>query len=138
MNIRMIMSSALAPGAVSLRTAEAQQPDIQRSDLVRSDFSVSGKEVVQVRVEFNPGAVAASHRHPDEQVAFVLEGTLEYQLEDRQPVTLQAGQSLFIPSGTPHTARNVGGGKATELATCILSKGFALVEPVTQTPFRRG
>jgi quercetin dioxygenase-like cupin family protein len=138
MNARMIMISALALGAVSFQTAEAQQPDIQRTDLVKSDISVSGKEVVQVRVDFNPGAVAVNHKHPGEEVAFVLEGTLEYQLEGRKPVTLKAGQSLFIPSGTPHSARNVGGGKAAELATYIVIKGVALVEPVKQAPFRRG
>ena len=64
--------AAQALGAVSFQTAEAQQPDIQRTDLVKSDISVSGKEVVQVRGEFNPGAVAVNHKHPGEEVAFVL------------------------------------------------------------------
>ena len=86
--------------------------------------------VVQVRVDLGPAAFAANHRHPGEEVAFVLEGRLEYTLEGRAPVTLTVGQSLFIPSGTPHSARNVGEGRASELATYIVEKGAALVEPV--------
>ncbi len=36
---------------------------------------------------------------------------VEYQLEGRPPVTLKAGETLFIPNGTPHSAKNVGSAK---------------------------
>ena len=36
------------------------------------------------------------------------QGTLEYQIEDKPPVTLKAGDVLFIPAGTVHSARNPG------------------------------
>jgi quercetin dioxygenase-like cupin family protein len=35
----------------------------------------------------------------------VTEGLLEYQLEGKPPVTLKAGDVLFIPHGTPHAVR---------------------------------
>ncbi len=130
MKTPMITITAFALLAFPLQAVQAQQPDIQRTELVRSDVSGSSKEVVQVRVDLGPDAFAANHRHPGEEVAFVLEGSLEYTLEGRAPVTLTAGQSLFIPSGTPHSARNVGEGRASELATYIVEKGAALVEPV--------
>ncbi|MBZ9793386.1 cupin domain-containing protein [Rhizobium sp. 3T7] len=130
MKTRKTIISALALGVLSLQTAQAQQLDIQRIDLVKSNISVPGEEVIQTRVDFNPGALAINHKHPGEEIAFVLQGTLEYRIEGRKPVTLIAGKSLFIPSGVPHSARNVGGGKASELATYIVSKGVALVEPV--------
>ena len=47
------------------------------------------------------------------------------------PVTLKAGESLFIPAGYNHVANNVGSGNAAELATYIVEKGkplFALNE----------
>ena len=53
--------------------------------------------------------------------------TLEYTLDGRPPVTLKAGEALFIPNGTPHTAKNVGTGKAVELATYVVEKGKPLV-----------
>jgi hypothetical protein len=37
---------------------------------------------------------------------------------------------LFIPAGVAHLAKNVGGGKASELATYIVEKSSPLVVPV--------
>lgn len=125
--MKMIQAIALAFVLGAAATAHAEQP-VQRTDLIKNDIDVPGHEVVQVRVDLAPGVLAPNHSHPGE-VAFVLEGTLEYQLEGRQPVTLKAGQSLFIPSGVVHSAKNVGSGKASELATYIVRKGEALVVP---------
>ncbi|MBB3457217.1 quercetin dioxygenase-like cupin family protein [Rhizobium sp. BK313] len=122
------LALVLGGGAVSLADAQAGQP-LQRTDLLKNDIDVPGHEVVQVRVDFAPGVLAAKHSHPGEEVAYVLEGTLEYQLEGKQPVTLKAGQSLFIPSGVVHSARNVGSGSASELATYTVRKGEPLVKP---------
>jgi quercetin dioxygenase-like cupin family protein len=54
---------------------------------------------------------------------------LEYQLEGKPPVTLRAGEVLFIPAGTIHSAKNVGSVNAAELATYIVEKGKPLVTP---------
>ena len=128
---RTLLAAALIAGAgLSLTAAQAQQQQIQRTDLVQNDISVAGREVLQVRVDFEPGAVSINHTHPGEEVAYVLEGVLEYQLEGSQPVTLKAGESLFIPAGVAHLAKNVGNGKASELATYIVKKAAPLVVPV--------
>jgi quercetin dioxygenase-like cupin family protein len=42
-------------------------------------------------------------------------------------VTLKAGDVLFIPAGTIHTAKNVGSGKGAELATYVVEKGKPLL-----------
>jgi len=109
--------------------AHAQQAGIKRTDLQQHDLSVAGREVVQVRVDIDPGVVAARHSHPGEEIVYVLEGSLEYQLEGQPPVTLKAGGVLFIPAGTIHSAKNVGSGNAAELATYIVEKGKPLVSP---------
>jgi quercetin dioxygenase-like cupin family protein len=57
----------------------------------------------------------------------VLEGALEYQIEGRAPMTLKAGDVLFIPAGTIHAAKNVGSVTASELATYVVEKGKPLV-----------
>jgi quercetin dioxygenase-like cupin family protein len=105
----------------------AQAPGINRTDLVRNDISIPGREVVQALVEIAPGVVAPNHSHPGEEVAYVVEGLLKYELEGRAPVTLKAGEALFIPSGTIHSAKNVGAGTAVELATYIVEKGKPLL-----------
>jgi quercetin dioxygenase-like cupin family protein len=41
--------------------------------------------VVQVRVDFVPGTVSRRHSHPGEEIAYVLEGTLQYEVEGKVP-----------------------------------------------------
>jgi quercetin dioxygenase-like cupin family protein len=100
-----------------------------RTDLQRHDLGAPGREVVQVRVDIAPGVLAPNHSHPGEEIVYVIEGLLEYQLEGKAPVTLKAGEVLFIPAGTIHSARNVGNVNAAELATYIVEKGKPLVMP---------
>jgi quercetin dioxygenase-like cupin family protein len=118
----LIVGSGLAPNV-----ARSQQPGVKRTDLLRHDLGVPGREVVQVRVDLAPGVAFPPHSHPGEEIAYVLEGLLEYRLEGKPPVTLEAGEALFIPAGTIHAARNVGGGNAAELATYLVEKGEPLV-----------
>lgn len=103
------------------------QSGISRTDLLRDDLSAPGREVLQVRVDFKPGAVAANHSHPGEEIVHVLEGTLEYEVEGKPPVTLKAGDVLFIPYGAAHRVKNVGRGNSAELATYIVEKGKPLI-----------
>ena len=126
--IRMMAVAMLIAGSgLALHVTHAQQPGIKRTDALRHDLGVPGREVIQVRVDFDPGVAFGKHSHPGAEVAYVLEGTLEYQLEGEPPVTLKAGEALFIPAGTIHAAKNVGTGNAAELATYIVEKGKPLV-----------
>ena len=107
--------------------AKNWQSGLHRTDLVRQDLEVAEREVIQVRVDFDAGVVSPKHSHPGVEVAYVIDGTFEYQLQGRPPVTLKAGDSLYIPAGTAHVAKNVGGAKASELATYIVKKGTPLL-----------
>jgi quercetin dioxygenase-like cupin family protein len=125
---RIIAVAALIVGSsLALQMAQAQQPGIKRTDLQRHDLSVPGHEVVQSRVELDPGVAFGKHWHPGEEIIYVLEGSVEYQLEGKPPVTLKAGDVLFIPAGTIHAAKNVGSGQAAELGTYVVEKGKPLV-----------
>jgi quercetin dioxygenase-like cupin family protein len=124
---RMMVAVLIAGSGLALHVTHAQQPGIKRTDALRHDLGVPGREVIQVRVDFDPGVAFGKHSHPGAEVAYVLEGTLEYQLEGDPPVTLKAGEALFIPAGTIHAAKNVGTGNAAELATYIVEKGKPLV-----------
>ena len=123
----MAVAMLIAGSGLALHVTQAQQPGITRTDALRHDLGVPGREVIQVRVDFGPGVAFGKHSHPGAEVAYVLEGTLEYQLESQAPVTLKAGEALFIPAGTIHAAKNVGIGNAAELATYIVEKGKPLV-----------
>jgi quercetin dioxygenase-like cupin family protein len=123
----MALAVLLVASGLALHAAQVQQPGIKRTDALRYDLSVPGQEVIQVRVDIPPGVLAARHSHPGVEIAYVLEGSLEYQFDGKPPVTLKAGEALFIPAGTIHSAKNVGSGNGAELATYIVEKGKPLV-----------
>src|SRR5829696_9392897 len=123
----LALAVLMVGGGLALNVAQSQQPGVTRTDLLRHDLSVSGREVIQVRVDFAPGVAFPPHSHPGEEIAYVIEGVLEYRLEGQPPVTLKAGEALFIPAGTIHAAKNVGTGNAAELATYLVEKGKPLV-----------
>jgi quercetin dioxygenase-like cupin family protein len=129
MKTRRILAvvSQIVVSMLTLRALPAQQPGVRRTDLQQHDLSVPGREVVQVRVEIDPGVKFPKHSHPGEEIVYVLAGTLEYQVGDAPPRTLEAGDVLFIPAGAIHTARNVGRGPGAELATYVVEKGKPLV-----------
>jgi quercetin dioxygenase-like cupin family protein len=128
---RIIAVTALIVGSgLALYVARAQQPGINRTDLQQHDLSIPGREVVQAIVEIAAGVTAAKHWHPGEEIIYVLEGSLEYQVEGKPPVTLKAGDVLFVPARAIHSAKNVGSGNAAELATYVVEKGKPLVVPV--------
>jgi quercetin dioxygenase-like cupin family protein len=122
------LAALILGSSFALPVAQARQPQgITRTDLQRHDLSAPGREAVQVRVDLAPGVAFGKHTHPGEEIIYVLAGTLEYQLEDKPPVTLKAGDVLFIPAGTVHAAKNVGSGTGSELATYIVEKGKPLL-----------
>jgi len=100
---------------------------VKRTDLQRQDLTIPGREVVQTRIDLEPGALAQGHTHPGEELVYVLEGSLEYRVQGKAPVTLNAGDVLFIPAHTVHSAKNVGTGNGAELATYVVEKGKPLL-----------
>jgi quercetin dioxygenase-like cupin family protein len=117
-----IVGSGLAP-----EVAPAQQPGSRRTDLQRHDLSAPGREVIQVRVDFDPGYVSPRHTHPGEEIIYVLEGTLEYQIQGQPNATVKPGDVLFVSAGTIHWVTNVGSGNGAELATYVVEKGKPLI-----------
>ena len=123
--VMTVFAAALCTSGVGL----TQVPPIglKRTDLQRHDLSIIGREAIQTRVTFAPGAVAPWHSHPGEELIYVPEGTLEFQIQGQEPVTLKTGDTYFIPSGAVHMARNRETMVGVELATYIVEKGKTLL-----------
>jgi quercetin dioxygenase-like cupin family protein len=126
-SVAAVTVAAVVGSSLAAHVALAQQAGITRTDLQRHDLSAPGREAVQVRVGFAPGAAFGNHTHPGEEIIYVLDGSPEYQVEGKAPVTLKAGDVLFIPAGTVHSAKNVGNTTANELATYVVEKGKPLL-----------
>ena len=121
------VAAVIVGTSLGVHVARAQQSGVKRTALQQHDLGIAGREVVQVRVDFDPGYVSPKHTHPGEEIIYVLEGTLEYQIEGKPPMTLKAGDVLFVPARTIHAAKNVGSGNGAELATYLVEKGKPLV-----------
>ena len=125
--MKVMRTIAIAALAIGAGVVLAQQPAVKRTDLQRRDLSIPGRETIQAIVDIAPGQLAPRHSHPGEEIIYVLEGELEYALDGKAPVTLKAGDVLFIPYGVIHSAKNVGTGRGAELATYVVEKGKPLI-----------
>ena len=122
------MKAMLSLGVAMLITGSvAPQAGTKRTPLQQHDLSVPGREVVQVRVDFDPGYVSPRHTHFGEEIIYVLEGTLEYQIEGQPARTVKPGDVLFVPTGAIHSVKNIGTGNGAELATYVVEKGKPLI-----------
>ena len=130
MNVLNVAAASLlvVAGCLVPHAAQAQQTGTHRTELSKNDISIPGWEAVQLRVDIDPGKIAPNHRHPGEEIIYVVEGTIQYQLEGKPPVTLKAGDVLFVPKGVIHSAKNVGQTNAAEIGTYVVPKGQPLVE----------
>jgi quercetin dioxygenase-like cupin family protein len=125
MTARTIAAAVLILGCTVL--VSAQQTGSKRTDLQRHDLSAPGREVVQVRVDFDSGYLAPRHTHPGEEIIYVLEGTMEYYIDGQPPRIVKAGDVLFVPAGTIHSVKNIGPTNGAELSTYIVEKGKPLI-----------
>ena len=128
--ITMLVSMVILGSGVAPNAAQSQQPGTRRTDLQRHDISVPGRELIRVRVEFDPGYVAPRHTHFGEEIIYVLEGTLLYEIEGQPSRTVKPGDVLFVPAGKIHSVKNVGNTNAAELATYVVEKGKPLITTV--------
>ena len=124
---KMTATILLIAGASILVAAQPRPSGTTRTDLQRHDLSIKGREVLQARVDFAPGSSFPRHKHPGEEVIYVLTGTIEYEVAGKW-VTVKAGDVLFVPDGVVHAARNTGSEPAAELATYVLEKDKPLTE----------
>jgi len=64
---------------------------------------ITGEKAMVAQVFLSKGAEVPEHSHESEQLTYILEGALEFQLEGRR-IVVSAGQVLHIPSNVPHRA----------------------------------
>jgi quercetin dioxygenase-like cupin family protein len=134
-NSKLMLAAAFVAagvmGAWGIGALDAQQqPAFKRTMVQKQDLSAQGREAVQVVAEFAPGAAAGKHTHPGEELGYVLEGTLQLEIQGKPPVTLKAGDSFFVPAGVVHDGKNTGKGPTKVLATYVVEKGKPIATPV--------
>ncbi len=61
-----------------------------------------GGSLMAVEFRFEAGVKAPMHKHPHEQIGYVVEGELDFLMEGKDPVRLKKGDSYYVPSETMH------------------------------------
>jgi quercetin dioxygenase-like cupin family protein len=93
-----------------------------------------GKEGVLVAVEFAPGHADAPHRHPGHSFVYVLEGSVEMQMEGGELQTLKPGDTFYEnPKHTHTVGRNVSKTQPAKLLVFFVADQKA---PLVQPPAR--
>jgi quercetin dioxygenase-like cupin family protein len=67
---------------------------------------ISTERMMLAHVYLDKGCVVPTHAHENEQLTYILNGTLRFWLGDDESevIDVAAGDVLFIPSGQPHRA----------------------------------
>jgi len=72
------------------------------NDLIDREMVV-GEKIMMARVIMKKGAHVPRHYHHNEQVTYILEGTLKFAIDGKE-IVVHAGEVLCIPSNMPHEA----------------------------------
>jgi quercetin dioxygenase-like cupin family protein len=82
-------------------------PDLDTGERVTPvlDFpSPDGRVVQAIRVDYEPGGFTrGTHRHPAGAYVYVIDGSVTFGLDNREPVVLKAGESFYEPPGALHS-----------------------------------
>ena len=67
---------------------------------------ITGDRMMITHVYLKKGCMVPRHRHENEQITYVLEGTLRFRLGEggEEQVDVHAGEVLTIPGNLPHSA----------------------------------
>ena len=88
------------------QTMELYTWDEMEKEVVNETFArkiISGDKVMVAQLFFAKGGVIPEHFHESEQISYIAEGALKFELEG-QEVVVRKGQVLRIPSNVPHRA----------------------------------
>jgi|SRR5579884_905830 len=74
----------------------------EMSDVISRKI-ISGDRAMVAQVFLKKDAVVPEHFHESEQITYILEGALKFELEGKE-IVVRAGEVLHIPSNVPHRA----------------------------------
>ncbi|MBF6567631.1 MAG: cupin domain-containing protein [Candidatus Binataceae bacterium] len=127
-----IASAVEQPAGHPAANPTARDNGVTVTELLRHALpDAPGHEAAMVTVEYAPGASSTAHRHPGSTFAYVLEGSIESQVEPGQPRIYTKGQTWYeLPRHTHRISRNASSTEPAKLlAVLVIKKGQAVVIP---------
>jgi quercetin dioxygenase-like cupin family protein len=111
--------------------AAAEEP-VKVTDLMTKDLAhIPGKEVTMITVDYAPGAADPVHRHNASAFVYVLEGSIEMQMEGGKKVTLHPGDTFYEdPDGVHLVGKNASTIEPAKfLVVLVKDKGAPILIP---------
>lgn len=67
---------------------------------------ITGERMMLAQVYLDKGCIVPRHSHENEQLTYILEGSLRFWIgeDGQEELVVRAGQVLHIPSNVPHMA----------------------------------
>jgi quercetin dioxygenase-like cupin family protein len=87
-------------------TMEVYGWDTMQKEVVNEKFwrkIITGEKVMVAQIFLGKGFVVPLHQHESEQISYILEGALKFELEGKE-IVVHKGEVLVIPSNVPHKA----------------------------------
>jgi quercetin dioxygenase-like cupin family protein len=117
------------PGASQERQGVISHPALLKMLLPDTE----NLEVAVYETEYAPGGVNPRHLHPAAITFYVVSGTGVWQEDGKPPVSLKAGDSLYVPAGTIHSHWNPSASERLRFLEFIVAekdKGRSIPQPV--------
>jgi quercetin dioxygenase-like cupin family protein len=80
--------------------------DKVRTEIMNPKISrkvISGERAMVAQVFLTKDSIVPTHHHESEQLTYILEGALKFEIEGRE-IVVRKGEVLLIPSNVPHRA----------------------------------
>jgi quercetin dioxygenase-like cupin family protein len=118
-------------GIGGTQVLQAEQPEIKRNVLQHADLTgVPGKEVYMTVIDAAPGASFAPHIHHGDEFTYVLQGSLDLDVDGEGQKTVKAGDSIHVEREKVHGGKVAGSTPVKLLAIHIVDKGKPLADAV--------
>jgi quercetin dioxygenase-like cupin family protein len=100
-------AALLASGAVAVHAADEPKAGIVTPLMTKDLTGIPNKEGTMLTVQYLPGGASLAHRHNAHVFVYVLEGSVNMQVDGQPAVTLTAGQTFYEnPTDVHRVSRN--------------------------------
>jgi quercetin dioxygenase-like cupin family protein len=131
--VRVAVVAAFCMSLAQATPAQEQQ-QITHTLLFKSELpDTAGQEIIVWDTRYAPGALNPRHLHPAAITFHILSGTGVWQEDAKAPITLHAGDSLFVAAGTIHSHWNPSTTEQlrfTEFIVAPKDKGRSIPQPL--------
>jgi quercetin dioxygenase-like cupin family protein len=128
-----VAATALALSALTAsRHAMAQAPDEETVSAVMQQTipEAPAKTILIATVTYAPGQASTPHKHPGSIFAYVVEGSVESQLEGTPARIYRTGEAWYEPPGAHHVvSRNASKTRSAKLLVFAVTSGH---EPIKE------